>query len=252
VAPILAEMHVEPELSLEGCRNFRDLGGLRTATGASLRARRVFRSDGLTSATVHDRHLLAATGLATVIDLRSEHERSVAGAYVADGVVVHHLPLGDLLGHEERWDAWRDPSYVAHRYFDLCLNARDSIAEAFAVLTDPAAYPVVVHCSLGKDRTGVLVALVLRAIGVPVGQIVDEYALSRHGACRLVDDLRAGLDDDQWQALAPCLPAMTAADPATMLHFLGRIDDEFGSLTGYLRDLDIVSAIRYLGTNLLD
>ena len=122
--------------------------------------------------------------------------------------------------------------FVADRYFDLCRSGTASITEIFAVLTDPATYPVVVQCSLGKDRTGVVVALVLRAIGVPVGRIVEEYSRSRYAAFRMVDTIRAQLDDEHRQALGPYLPALLAADPFTMLGFLGRVDDEFGSITG--------------------
>ena len=112
------------------------------------------------------------------------------------------------------------------------------------MLTDPATYPVVVQCSLGKDRTGIVVALVLRAIGVPVRHIVEEFSRSRYAAFRMVGAaLHAQLDDVHRQALGPYLPALLAADPFTMLRFLGRVDDEFGSITGYLRHLDVMSVI---------
>jgi protein tyrosine/serine phosphatase len=167
------------------------------------------------------------------------------------GATRHHLPLGDLLGNGDNWERWCDPVYVADRYFDVCQAGAASITEAFAVLTDPSAYPAVVQCSLGKDRTGVVVALVLRAIGVPLRAIVDEYALSRRGAARIVETLHEQLDEQHRRALEPYLPALLAADPLTMLRFLGRIDDEFGSITGYLRHLGIVSTIPFLGAALL-
>ncbi len=119
------------------------------------------------------------------------------------------------------------------------------------MLTDPAAYPAVLQCSLGKDRTGVVVALVLRAVGVPVRHVVEEHSRSRFGAFRMVDALRTQLDEEHCRALVPYLPALLAADPFTMLGFLGRVDDEFGSITGYLRHLDIVSVIPHLGAALL-
>jgi len=236
---------------LEGCANFRDVGALPTANGATLRARRLFRSNALIAATPGYRRRLQELGVATVIDLRSDDEVAWSDDVVAPGAVRHHLPLGDLLGTGDDWERWRDPMYVADRYFDLCLAGATSITEIFAVLTDPATYPVVVQCSLGKDRTGVVIALVLRAIGVPIRHIVEEFARSRYAAFRMVDMLRAQLDDEHCRALGPYLPALLAADPFTMLRFIGHIDDEFGSMTGYLRHLDIVSVIPYLGAALL-
>ena len=238
-------------IALEGCANFRDVGGVPTAGGAAVRMRRLFRSNALVAATRGDRGKLQELGIATVIDLRSDDEVAFANESVVVGATNHHVPLGDLLGGGDAWECWQDPVYVADRYFDLCLSGSASISEVFAILTDPAAYPVVVQCSLGKDRTGVVIALVLRAIGVPARQIVDEYALSQRGARRIVDALHEQLDEEHQRALAPYLPALLAADPITMLRFLGRIDDEFGSITGYLRHLDIVSVIPFLGAALL-
>jgi protein-tyrosine phosphatase len=236
---------------LEGCANFRDVGGLPIANGARVRTRRLFRSNALIGATPGDRRRLQELGVTTVVDLRSDHEVAWTDDVVAPGATRHHLPLGDLLASGDDWERWRDPIYVADRYFDLCCAGTATITEIFAVLTDPSAYPVVVQCSLGKDRTGVVVALLLRAIGVPVRYIVEDYSRSRHAAFRMVDALRAQLDEEHRRALGPYLPALLAADPLTMLRFLGRLDDEFGSITGFLRHLDIVSAIPFVGAALI-
>jgi protein-tyrosine phosphatase len=238
-------MQPERFWSLAGCSNFRDLGGHRTATGATLRWRKLFRSDSLTSATTEDRRSLRALGLATVLDLRSDAEVALGGGYRDDGVTVHHVPFPDLLDPATDWSAWNDSRYVADRYFSLCESAHDSIMEALAILTDPAAYPAVIHCSLGKDRTGVLVALLLRALGVPTHETVDEYALSRVGARRAVERLQAQLGTDAAD-LDPYLSAMLHAEPDTMRRFLRRVHDDFDGVTGYLRRLGILSSVEHL------
>lgn len=248
---VVLEQPTGQPVELEGCANFRDVGGLPTAHGASVRRRRLFRSNALVAATPRDRRRLRQLGVATVIDLRTDEELAWSDDVVAPGAVRHHVPLGDLLGTGDDWERWRDPAYVADRYFDLCRSDPASITEIFALLTDPATYPVVVQCSLGKDRTGVVIALVLRALGVPVRYIVEDYACSRYAAFRLVDTLRAQLDEQHCRALGPYLPALLAADPFAMLGFLERIDEEFGSITGYLRRLDIVGALPFLGAALL-
>src|SRR5262249_912886 len=156
-------------VELDGCINFRDVGGLPIATGAYVRTRRLFRSNALVGATAGDRRRLQELGVATVIDLRNADEVAWSDDPVAPGATRHHLPLGGLLGRGDGWERWRGPVYVADRYFEVCQSGSASITEVFAVLTDPSVYPVVVQCSLGKDRTGVVVALLLRAIGVPIG-----------------------------------------------------------------------------------
>jgi protein-tyrosine phosphatase len=206
--------------ALVGTSNFRDVGGLRTATGAMVRPHRVYRSGVLDAQNGRARRALAGLGLRTIVDLRSDDETACHESYVPRRATRYHLPLGDPVDLAA-FDGRGDPADVADRYLDLCLAASPSIAATFAVLAEPSAYPVLVHGALGRDRTGVLVALLLRAIGVPALRIVGEYTRSAN------------------------------TDPEAMLRFLGRIDDEFGSLTGYLRRLGIVGTIPFLGAALL-
>jgi protein-tyrosine phosphatase len=190
-------------------------------------------------------------GLASVIDLRADHEIALAGRHCEPGVNYHHVPFGDLLATEEHWDAWADPTYVAERYFELCLAAGESIAEAFAILTDAATYPVVIHCSLGKDRTGVLVALLLRSIGVSVGAIMVEHERSMVGASRLVARLRDQMGAEQHD-LDPYVPALLAADPESIRRFLRLLHDEFGSVRRYLGSLGVGSAVDHVRAALVE
>ena len=237
--------------ALEGCCNFRDLGGHATATGATLRARRLFRSDCLSAASDADRRELAGLRLATVIDLRSRSEVDLAGASTRHAPAHHHhLPFGDPLDGMAARD-WNDPEKVAARYVELLLSGTETVAEVLAVLTDPAAYPAVVHCSVGKDRTGIVVALILALLRVGDDDIVSDYALSGMGAARLALRLRehfAARPSD----IEPYLPALLSAQPESMRAFLELLRTKFGSAEGYVEDIGLGSAIGYLRTALLD
>jgi hypothetical protein len=146
-----------------------------------------------------------------------------------------------------RWDR---PEAVAAHYFELLLTETDSLCEALAVLTDPSAYPALIHCAVGKDRTGLLVALVLSLIGVSEDDIVTDYALSGIGAARLAFRLRDQLGDrpDEFHA---ALPALLSADPQSMRRFLAMVRAEFGSVEGYVEYVDMASVVEYLRAALL-
>jgi protein-tyrosine phosphatase len=99
-----------------------------------------------------DRARFGELRLRTVIDLRSPSEVTLAGRYADPTVGYHNLPLGDPLA-EATTVGWSDPQQVATHYLELLMGSHDAVAEALAVLTDPAAYPAVIHCSVGKDRS---------------------------------------------------------------------------------------------------
>ena len=118
-------------------------------------------------------------------------------------------------------------------------------------MTDPAAYPAVIHCSVGKDRTGILVALLLSVVGVEDDDIVADYALSGMGTARLALRLRE-LCADNLGDLDRFLPALLSAEPDTMRCFLARLRGEFGSVEGYVAHLGMTSAIDYLRDAVLE
>ena len=173
----------------------------------------------------------------------------IAGRYPDRQPVYFHLPLGNPVNSSGM--GWSDPEQVAMRYFELLLDGTDSIGETLAMLTDPAAYPAVVHCSVGKDRTGIVMALILSLLGVADHDIVADYALSGIGTARLVLRLRDELGD-RFSELEPFLPVLLSAEPDSMRIFLARLRAEFGSVAGYVEDIGMASASEYLRAALLE
>ena len=148
-------------LPVEGCVNFRDLGGYRVADGRRVRWRRLFRADGLSRLSDDDRSLLRDLSLATVIDLRTRDEVQERGSFPVDALPVayYSLPLTDVLPSPEELPSWAEASFVAARYADMLSGGTAVLKQSIEILAAPGALPAVFHCSAGKDRTGVLSAL---------------------------------------------------------------------------------------------
>jgi len=160
-----------------------------------------------------------------------------------------HLPLDNPQRGMNAED-WANPHSIAERYLELLLTGADSVAEILAVLTDPASYPVAVHCSGGKDRTGIIAALVLALLGVSDDDIMADYALSGFGAARLVIALQQRCRDRP-DVVRRYEPALLSTHPDNMGVFLDRLREKFGSVEGYVVELGMETAIGYLRTALL-
>jgi protein-tyrosine phosphatase len=216
------DRHVE----FEACFNFRDLGGYPTADAHEVRRGVLYRSDSLHRLSEQDLEALTALGIRAVIDLRTTAELDDTGR-VADHVdrVFKHIPCEDPLD---------DPLLSrADLYFTFAQARGPELKDAF----DFVAYedgPMVFHCMAGKDRTGVLAALLLATLGVPDATIAADYALTERRLAPLLT--WATVHDPELAAwLAEVEPTGLLNTPAdVMLDFVAKLRAEYGTVDAYL------------------
>jgi protein-tyrosine phosphatase len=218
-------------IDLEGCLNFRDLGGYPTGDGRTVRWRELFRSDALHHLTAADvARMRDELRIGTVVDLRSSSEvRSEGrGALASEPIRFHHVPLFD--GHVARPESWNGMATLADRYALLAEIAKEPIARVVTVLAD-AAGPAVYHCAAGKDRTGVVSAVLLGLLGVPDEVIVADYVATQENLDAIIDRLMSA---EGYQTMLAALPPDTLhAEAETMVAFLRSIRERYGSMAGY-------------------
>lgn len=240
-------------LELGGCVNFRDLGGYPTADGRRLRWRRLFRADGLSRLDDDDCRVMAELGLATVIDLRTPLERDERGNFPGDRVPVtyHHLPLTDVLPPDRDLARYGDPDFVTDRYRQMFEQGAPSLRRAVEVLAAPGALPAVFRCTAGKDRTGILAAVVLGFLGVPEEVIVEDYVLSAESMVRLWDRLRAeyAAAADEVERYAS---AVVTVAPKSMADFLAALAEDHHSFDRLAERWGVAAAVARLRQELLE
>jgi protein-tyrosine phosphatase len=176
VAPAICPQH--PWVLTSEVVNARDVGGTRLAQGGSVACGWLFRGPPLTL-TALGCEQARALGLRTVIDLRVADERSALPDSTCTGAdfVLSPLPVPYGLGPAD---------YLAD------LNA-DTLATVFHTFGDPERYPIYFHCTWGRDRTGVVAALLLRTLGASQEDVMAEYMLSETSVGAYPDALQAVL-----------------------------------------------------------
>ncbi|QAY60704.1 tyrosine-protein phosphatase [Microbacterium protaetiae] len=217
------------EIAVPGAINFRDTGGLPAGPGRT-RAGVLFRSGELSRVAAEGRRALAALHLRRVIDLRADDEVGQApSALDGLGVTTQRVPL--FLGSVASFFA--DDLSLEQMYRHIVDDAADRVVDVVrGVLADQ---PVLVHCTVGKDRTGVTVGLTLAAAGVDEAAVVDDYArtegmLPARRSHAVVSFLRTQHPE------ARHLEELAMRSPAPVMR--GLLDDlsrRFGSPADYLR-----------------
>lgn len=219
-------------LELEGLDNIRDVGGLPVRGGGTTRPGVLLRSASLHYVTPDDvRHLVDDFGLRLVLDLRTpwEIDRDGPTAVAAAGVETVALTfIGENRNHLPETGDDTDP--LLRNYLGYLADHPANVTEAVRRLAAPDAGPALAHCAAGKDRTGVLVALVLDAVGVERHAVVADYALT---AERVEAMFRRWTTAEGVPMPADLTPHLPRAE--VMASVLAHLDVEYGGASGYLR-----------------
>ncbi|HCT76034.1 MAG TPA: hypothetical protein DGT23_05445 [Micromonosporaceae bacterium] len=216
-----------------GLFNFRDVGALTGRPGV------IYRSDALCSLVDDDRPRYEALGVQTVIDLRRAEEIEIQGRAPSWSYRQWH----NLTVRETTWpvgecaDAEAVAVYLADVY--LQMNPAD-IASVLTLLAEPDIGPAVIHCAGGRDRTGVVVALLLSLVGVPDEEIGADYTLTEQFTQRW---LKWRFDTTGETIELP--PNILHTPPGAILLYLTRLRERHGSVQAFLSlDSATVSALR--------
>ena len=217
-------------LDWPGLHNVRDLGGLPTRNGGEIRPGALVRSEGLDRLDPAGWDLLHGHGVRTVVDLRSDFEIGAAP----------YAPSGELAVVQTRWEEGllADPEFADWATTGLlstCLYYRrflerwpDRTAATVRAVAEAAPGGVLVHCAAGRDRTGLITALLLSLAGVPDDLIVTDY---------LISDARILAGDPDHQAIIDAESALFAAVGTTPA----------AEITGLLQAVDVATYLRDAG-----
>ncbi len=228
-------------LPLAGGRNFRDLGGYRTADGRTVQWGKIFRAGSMTDLTPSDMRHLDALGIKSVFDLRSSDERTAGPNHWVVGRSIHYwtydypVSRGDL---SQVFDGQMTPARATATMREIYRTLAYEQAPAFKALFQQLASestPTAFNCTAGKDRTGIAAALILSALGVPREAIMQDYLLTntvRVASPRLSSQQAEGLS----RANPDVLRAFGTADPSYLEAAFDEMSRRDGSISGYIHN----------------
>jgi protein-tyrosine phosphatase len=217
------------ELSVDGLVNIRDLGGMVTQSGRTVRSGRVIRSDNPKALTDGGRQqLLEQVEPGYVVDLRMALEFRREGYDLGPAVTVVNCPMTPQSGvNQEQIDAGMCDNLIDDYMQQIAVNGQ-YVAQALAVIANAEGQPVVVHCTAGKDRTGIVIAMLLDILGVSHEHIVADYHVTTKNMAPIIEGIRnAPVFKENGLAAAP--DWIFASDPETMAGFLERMTETYGS-----------------------
>lgn len=241
-------------IALEGATNVRDLGGYRTEQGHQVRYGQVFRADALGKLTEADVAKLSALDLRTVVDFRVPLEVERDGAdRLPDGLTTTSRPVDDLGLYAKTMEIIGSKDPVAqqealgdgkaeeqmrsvYRTFVTDPDNRRQFAATLRDIAQQQRSPLLYHCTSGKDRTGWLSYLLLRAVGVPAKTAVADYLLSNDFRAEADRKAREELQKAGYMENPDLLIPLQEVREDYLAAALVQAEKDYGSLDGYLTD----------------
>jgi protein-tyrosine phosphatase len=232
---------VERHIPLSAVPNFRDIGGYSTADGYTVRWEQVYRASAFDNLNEEDSAILDEMGIKLVCDLRTAGESLSHPDKLPESVALLTLPPQSK---DNRWlhmgrilfQAGFLENLLFDAYTRVMLDENPQVFKAlFEKLADSDSLPLVIHCAIGKDRTGIAIALLLSFLGVDEETILTDYALSNHhyeffraASAKVMVQLKLfGMNESDFDYLL-------IADSALMRQALSRLHEKYGSAEAYL------------------
>lgn len=224
------------------CLNVREVGGTPLAGGAVVRHGALFRSDHHGRLNEEGLAAVRAIGPAAILDLRTAEECRRDPSPFVDTLAYRHVPF------EDPFDPTRPDGRLAEVYKGTLDRYRTFVGAAVVAVAEASAGPVIVQCHAGKDRTGLLVALLLLAVGATAEVVAEEYARSHAPLRPRYDPVLATITDpEEYDRRADRMSAI----PDTMLAALAHLDQRYGGYGPYLAGAGVhVAALASLRTRL--
>lgn len=243
-------------IELEGSFNFRDMGGYKTMSGQQVKCGRLFRSGNLAKLTNGDIDLVQQLNIGSIVDLRSIEEISLQPnpeIKGARGLHIQVIPDAELLEeenisaqaaiHTDKNDMYKQlisdglgDRIMIDLYVQM-VSFGDAFKQVFQVLLQKRDEPVLFHCMVGKDRTGIAAALILSALGVPQETILEDYSLTNESFDKIKMAFVGNDSSGEMKDINPeSIGALLEARPEYLAAFFAEVDKEFGSVEHYLRE----------------
>ncbi len=231
--------HLDRRMHWDGCINARDLGGFMTRDGKRTRRGALVRMENPGHLTEEGLQAMLAHAVFTVIDLRYPMEIT-RNSQLADAVKdLEDAPL--IVGIpllEEATQPEDDAVFARSRdewHMHVLDNRGDAMATVLRTIADAEPGAVAFHCAAGKDRTGIVAALLLDLVGVSRDEIVADYALSEHWLLPRTEEWLTHMDAAQ----RVNVHGLMATPPEYMWFALNHVDARHGGVENYLRTIGL-------------
>ena len=236
----LIEDYTDRLIAFQGCFNFRDIGGYVGKDGKSIKWGMYYRAGRQDRLTEMDKPKLAELNVSTQIDLRKPEEIADQGVgpLGSTGAQYEHIPVIPEGGSDQLSQLVGDTGISGERYLAYLEFGPNPWLRIFDLLAKRNSYPVVLHCTAGKDRTGVSTAFLLSVLGVDRATIEEDYLLTNRDVARQVEFLDRTVGLPARMTRADMVKAAGVPESA-MKVFLNGLEKKYGGAVEYLKSIGI-------------
>lgn len=239
---MVTDDYAERHLSFEGCFNFRDIGGYETSNGSAIRWGKYYRAGRQDRMTSKDIERAKQLRIATQIDLRRPDEirEQGRGPFEDLGARYENLAVIPDGGSERLNQLVGDVGISGARYLGYLDFGSEVWLRLFNIFADAANYPILLHCTAGKDRTGVSTAFLLSVLGAGRPIIDADYLMTNRDVERQVDYVQQNFGLPKGYDRSSMLNAAGVPQTA-IVDFLDGVDERYGGPIDYLREIGVTS-----------